>query len=160
MDCPGWTGRRMAGELADLAPRWFHTGATSRREVVERIEADGVDVFVSPRWFYLRDRFFRRYLAACYTKPRIYDRLAGSGLPRIFVFRHRECGRTSRAVDPRRTGGGSRRPRQILGPEAERTQARTRAGRWPRPARRTARAGRAGSCARGGRGVDGSWRPC
>lgn len=92
------TDRRVAGELADLAPRWFRTGGASQREVIERIEADGVAWFVSPAWFYLRDPVFRDYLARCYEEPTRFPRVGGSGIPRIFLFRHRPGPRPCRST--------------------------------------------------------------
>lgn len=87
------TGAKVSADLADLAPRWFKTGAVLREEVVERIEADQVEHFITPAWFYVRDPFFRNYLRRCYNEPTVYPREKGSGIPRILVFRHRRVPR-------------------------------------------------------------------
>jgi hypothetical protein len=87
------TGAKVSAELADLAPRWINNGTVSRAEVVARIEADQVEHFITPAWFYLRDPFFADYLRRCYDQPTTYPREHGSGIPRILVFRHRSAPR-------------------------------------------------------------------
>ncbi len=82
--------RRVAGELADLAPRWLQLGTVTRKSVVSAIEADGVRFFVTPRWFYFRDPYFKSYLAKCYEAPRVFPRTRadGAGIPDLLVYRH------------------------------------------------------------------------
>ena len=84
-------GRRISGELADLAPRWLQQGTVDRREVVALAERDRVAFFLTPRGFYEHDPFFRAYLAQCYEAPRLFARALGDGrgVPPIDVFRHR-----------------------------------------------------------------------
>ncbi len=86
------SGRRMAGEYADLSPRWFVNGTLDRHQVIREIEDDQVAWFVTPKAFYLEDDVFRAYLTACYEAPEIWPRSEGRGrgIPRLFVFRRTE----------------------------------------------------------------------
>jgi hypothetical protein len=95
--------RRIAGELADLAPRWIRMGLVERHEIVNTIESDKVGVFITPKLFFLNDRFFRSYLARCYQKPQRFPRATGQGhgIPDIYVFPHR-TGINCRANVPRK----------------------------------------------------------
>jgi hypothetical protein len=83
-------GLRVSYGLADLAPRWLDMGIISRESVVEQIEADNVELFVSPNWFWTKDEWFRGYLERCYEKPVIFPREPGNGIPRMFVFVHKK----------------------------------------------------------------------
>lgn len=89
-----YSGRRFAGHLADLAPRWIRQGSVSRQSIVDRIEDDHVEYFVTPRWFYTRDAFFRRYLQDNYAPPAVHDRHTGdgAGIPTVLVFRRKANG--------------------------------------------------------------------
>ena len=40
------TGRRVAANLADLDPVWFQIGVLSRKDIVDKIEADHVTYFI------------------------------------------------------------------------------------------------------------------
>ena len=96
----GW---RVAGELADLAPRWIEQGTVSREEITSRIEQDGVAAFVTPPWELVRDPYFKAYLATCYGKPTIFDppaNLPGQGIPGILVYSHLELPSPCRATLP------------------------------------------------------------
>ena len=90
------SGRRVSAELADFAPRWLVLGLVSRESLIERIEADNVELFVTPNWFWTKDREFSAYLERCYLQPVVFERKPGSGIPRILVFEHvrgpRPCG--------------------------------------------------------------------
>lgn len=87
------SGRRVAGDQLDFAPRWFVQGSLSRSAVVARAEADGVEWFLTPNVFFLRDHFFEGYLRACYAEPVVFPREHGSGVPRMFLFeRERDSG--------------------------------------------------------------------
>ncbi len=81
------TGDKVSADLADLAPRWFQLGTLSRREVIRQVELDQVTHFVTPNWYYPKDRQFKAYLGRCYEEPRIYPR--ENGIPRIFVYRRK-----------------------------------------------------------------------
>lgn len=82
--------RRLAGEWADLAPRWLAMGLVSRKEVIEGIEADHVRVFLAQLGVFERDPVFREYLTRCYLAPSVIERAVGDGggLPRVVVYRH------------------------------------------------------------------------
>ncbi len=84
--------RRVAGELADLAPRWIQLGSVTRQSVVRAIEADHVRFLVTPRWFYFNDPYFKSYLAHCFGSPRVFPRTSGEGgaIPDILLYRHRD----------------------------------------------------------------------
>ena len=86
------SGRPMAGEYADLSPRWFDNGTLEQAEVIRQIERDGVRWFVTPKLYYLEDEEFRAYLDACYGEPEIWPRAEGRGrgVPRLFVFERSE----------------------------------------------------------------------
>lgn len=81
--------RRVSAELADFAPRWLALGLVSRESLIERIEADRVELFVTPNWFWTKDLVFSAYLERCYHPPVVFRRKPGSGIPRILVFDHR-----------------------------------------------------------------------
>lgn len=83
-------GRRVAGDLADLAPRWFQTGTVRREDVIATIEADQVGLFVSHK--HGIDRGLQGYLSRCYEKPAVVPRVRGDGhgIPDLYVFRHKE----------------------------------------------------------------------
>jgi hypothetical protein len=89
-------GRRVSAGFADFAPRWLALGLLSRESLIERIEADNVELFVTPNWFWTKDREFSGYLNRCYLQPVVFEREPGSGIPRILVFEHvrgpRPCG--------------------------------------------------------------------
>ena len=87
------SGRRVAGELADLAPRWFRTGAVKPEDVIAAIEADQVGLFVSHK--HGIDRGLEGYLSRCYEKPNVVPRVSGdgNGIPDLYVFRHKEGAR-------------------------------------------------------------------
>ncbi len=89
-----YSGRRFAGHLADLAPRWIRQGSVTRQSIIDRIEGDHVEYFVTPRWFYTRDAFFRRYLQDAYEAPAVHERQTGDGggIPAILVFRRKTNG--------------------------------------------------------------------
>lgn len=82
--------RRVAGELADLAPRWIQLGLVTRQSVVKALEADHVRFFVTPRWFYFNDPYFKSYLAKCFEPPRVFPRAIGEGggIPDVLLYRH------------------------------------------------------------------------
>lgn len=82
--------RRFSGELADLAPRWLAMGLVSRREVIERIEADRVRALVEQAGAFDRDPTFKAYLQHCYGQPLVLDRVSGEGrgIPRVNVYLH------------------------------------------------------------------------
>ena len=80
--------RKVAGQLADLDPRWVKLGMMEREEVATTIETDGVTYFITPRWFWVKDPYFNRYLRQCYSKPRVFPRYEGSGIPDLLVFKH------------------------------------------------------------------------
>lgn len=86
------TGRRVAGELADLNPSWIEAGAVKPEEVVSRIERDGVTAVISPPWGLVQDPYVKSYLFACYEKPKPFfppPSGPGQGLPPfILVFTH------------------------------------------------------------------------
>ncbi len=84
-----YSDRRVSAELADLAPRWFEMGVLDREDVVRSIEGDQVEYFVTPRWFYIRDSFFREYLKKCYEVPEVFPREKGPGrgIPDLLLFR-------------------------------------------------------------------------
>jgi hypothetical protein len=84
--------RRVAGELADLAPRWIQLGTVTRQSVVGAIEADRIRFFITPRWFYFKDPYFKTYLSRCYDPPRVFPRPQGDGggIPDVLVYRRRE----------------------------------------------------------------------
>jgi len=92
--------RRLAGELADLAPRWMQLGLVSRESVIERIEADHVRVFVAQAGSLEANPTFKGYLARCYEPPQVIERTRGEGggIPRVNVFVHvdGECGTPTR----------------------------------------------------------------
>jgi len=101
----GW---RVAGELADLAPRWIEQGTVSREEITSRIERDGVAALVTPPWNLTRDPYFKAYLSSCYGPPTIFSppsNQPGEGIPDILVFRHLDqaspCQVTMPSVSPR-----------------------------------------------------------
>jgi hypothetical protein len=83
----GW---RVAGELADLAPRWIEQGTVNREEITTRIEQDGVAALVTPPWGFVNTPYFKAYLAACYENPTTIRHRLGQGVPDILVFRHIE----------------------------------------------------------------------
>ena len=83
------SGRRIAAELADLDPRWFFTGVMSREDVIDRIERDHVELFITPAWFFQSDPHFAAYLRRCYDEPTIFPRADGSGIPKILLYRRR-----------------------------------------------------------------------
>lgn len=82
-------GRRVAGELADLAPRWIEEGTVSRRSVITGIENDAVGALVTPAWLLVQDPEFRAYLDRCYRRPQVYPRPRtgdGRGVPDLLLF--------------------------------------------------------------------------
>ena len=84
-------GRRVSGELADLNPSWIAAGSVGRRDVVSRIERDGVAAVITPPWHFVQDPYFKSYLLACYQEPKVFlppERGPGEGLPEILVFPH------------------------------------------------------------------------
>ncbi len=83
---------RVAGDLADLAPRWLQLGLVSRKTVIETIEADRVRAFVVDHGVYEHDPVFTEYLSRCYGPPRFFEREAGdgAGVPRVSVYLHLE----------------------------------------------------------------------
>jgi hypothetical protein len=88
----GW---RVAGELADLAPRWIEQGTISREHITSSIEQDGVAAVVTPPWMLVKDPYFKAYLASCYDKPTTLRRRVGrpgQGIPDILIYRHNENG--------------------------------------------------------------------
>lgn len=89
------SGRRVSGELADLAPRWFSTGVVRREEVLAAIERDSVGLLVTPRFAFVRDPIFKSYLERCFERPSIFPRAVGpgSGIPDILVYRRRDVAR-------------------------------------------------------------------
>jgi hypothetical protein len=84
------SGRRISGELVDLAPRWISLGLVSRKSIIESVEADGVRVFVAQAGAFELDSGFRQYLTRCYRPPQVIPRATGEGrgIPRINVFEH------------------------------------------------------------------------
>jgi hypothetical protein len=82
--------RHIACEFADLDPAWIKMGIISRESIVECIEKDNVQFYISPAWFLIIDPYFKKYLQQCYKPPIIFPREPGSGIPRIFVFKHLE----------------------------------------------------------------------
>ena len=85
--------RKVAGQLADLATRWFKLGILDREEIARTLEADHIRYFVTPRWFYMKDPFFAAYLRKCYETPKEFRRIAhgpGHGIPSIWLYRHND----------------------------------------------------------------------
>lgn len=86
---------RVTGDMADLAPNWLTLGIITRRELIDRLEANHVSYFVIRGGFYAQDESFRRYLTLCYDVPAarqfepVADRNApGANVGRIVVLRH------------------------------------------------------------------------
>lgn len=85
------SGKRVAGELADLNPNWIEAGTVRAEEVVARIQRDGVTAVVSPPWGILQQPYFKSYLFACYQRPEPFfppPSGPGQGLPLLLVFTH------------------------------------------------------------------------
>ena len=61
--------------LAIIIPAGFHS--------------DGIEFFITPRWFYYKDPYFKKYLDQCFDSPRIFPRLPDSGIPPILVYQRR-----------------------------------------------------------------------
>ena len=83
------SGRRVSGEMADLAPRWIRQGTVGRIELTTKVENDGVGALITPRWLLVKDPYFRAYLTRCYQPPTVYPRAQtweGGGLPDMLVF--------------------------------------------------------------------------
>jgi hypothetical protein len=94
--------RRVAGELADLAPRWIEQGMVSQRSVITKIENDGVGAMITPQWLLVRDPQFHSYLEACYQRPQRYPRARagdGRGLPDIYVYLRKQVARPCLPAD-------------------------------------------------------------
>jgi hypothetical protein len=89
-------GRRVAGELADLAPRWIEQGVVTPGFVIGKIENDAVGALVTPLWLLVQNPQFRSYLQACYQRPQRYPRPRGGdgrGLPDLYVFLRKKVAR-------------------------------------------------------------------
>jgi hypothetical protein len=87
------SGLRVSAELADLNPAWMEAGTIERKDVVERIERDGVAAVITPPWFLIQDPYFRSYLMNCYQKPLVFpppESGPGAGLPEIIVLLHNQ----------------------------------------------------------------------
>lgn len=86
------SGRSIAADRVDFAPRWFEQGTLDRATLMREVEDAGVGWFVSPNMFFLRDSFFEGWLRACFEEPEVFQRLPGSGIPRIFLFERKGTG--------------------------------------------------------------------
>jgi hypothetical protein len=90
------SGHRVAGELADLAPRWIEQKIVTPAFVISKIEGDGVGAVVTPLWQLVQNPQFRAYLATCYERPERYPRPAGGdgrGIPDLYVFLRKKAAR-------------------------------------------------------------------
>ena len=85
------TGLRVAAYYADLPTRWISMNLIDREWLIDTIEADAVEFFVTPFWFFMQDPRWVAYLKTCYDDPKIFDRMKGdgSGIPRVALFRHK-----------------------------------------------------------------------
>jgi hypothetical protein len=89
-------GHRVAGELADLAPRWIEQKVVTPAFVITKIEGDKVGAVVTPLWQLTQNPQFRAYLVTCYERPERYPRPSGGdgrGIPDLYVFLRKKVAR-------------------------------------------------------------------